>query len=127
MRHSHSRRRIHWNLHRGGLVLRGWPNRVADMGYPAIACLTDCRFVVNDRARLAIADGGPRSVHAWIEGTLCDCHEARAGLAVRYNAKRDPGFVDVAGKVLSGARHVLVRAVGVGKGAGYEVLADGAY
>lgn len=121
------RKRIHWNLHKGGLVVRNARNRVGDMEYPNVACLTDVTFVINHQARLRIRAGEARSVHAWIEGELCNCHKAIGSTAVRYNAKRDAGFVTADGALLTGAKHVLVRAIGQGKKAGYEVIADGAH
>lgn len=121
------RKRIHWNLHTGGLVVRNVPNRTGDMEHPPVACLTDVRFVVNHNARLKIRAGANRSVHAWIEGTPCNCNQVIGSTGVRYNARRDPGFVTTDGRLLTGAKHVLVRALGTGKGSGYQVVVDGAF
>ena len=116
------KKRIHWNLKIGGLVLRNYPNIVGDMQNPDFYCLKNCTFVVRAKTRERIRAGEDRSVHAWVQGNDCNCG-ASDGVNVRYNPHRDMGFTDASGKVLSSAKHVSVRALGTGKGAGYEIKA----
>jgi hypothetical protein len=115
------KKRIHWNLKIGGLVVRNWPNLVGDMENPAFYCLKNCTFVVRKTTREKIRSGEQRSVHAWVQGEFCGCGQDD-GSSVRYNPHRDMGFTEQSsGKVLSSAAHVAVRALGTGKGAGYSV------
>lgn len=118
------KKRIHWNLKIGGLVLRNFPNQVGDMKNPDSYCLKNCTFVVQASTRDRIRNGiQSRSVHAWVQGEDCACGE-NDGVSVRYNPHRDMGFTAIeSGAVLSGADHVSVRALGKGKSAGYEIKA----
>ena len=121
MQSSSSRKvRVHWNIHKGGLVLRNYPNIVGDMEYVNSVCIKDAIFVVREKTRDRIRKGEDRSVHAWVEGELCNCGELE-GEDVTYNPYRDNGFV-VRGtdKVLKTAKHVSLRAHGTGKTAKHE-------
>jgi hypothetical protein len=77
------------------------------IGYTSNIHLTNARFHVNDAARQKIADGGKKSVHAWVIGEIDAPSLAHAltpdsvtfthpamGQAT-YNPRRDKCFTDV--------------------------------
>ena len=77
------------------------------IGYTSNIHLTNARFHVNDAARQKIADGGKKSVHAWVIGEIDAPSLAHAltpdsvtftypamGKAT-YNPRRDKCFTDV--------------------------------
>jgi len=103
--------RIHFNLHKAEFTIRGIPNIKGDMRYVQSTCLSDCRFLVGQKSRDAVRDTHKRSVHAFVEGTLCDCGKAD-GLDVSYNPYLNDGFV-IRGtqRILSSASHVAFRIV----------------
>src|SRR5262249_53288772 len=110
-----ARVRVHWNLKKGGFVVRGLPVRVGDMRYTDAVCLRDARFVVSLATQAQCRAKGARWVHAWVEGTPCGCG-AMDGAAVTYNPFRDEWFVIEGTKlVVTHATHVGFRSHGRGK------------
>jgi hypothetical protein len=77
------------------------------IGYAEQIHLKNARFHVNDGARQKIADGGKKSVHAWVIGEIdeinlshaltpssaCFTHPAMG--EATYNPRRDKCFTDV--------------------------------
>lgn len=110
-----TRVRVHWNLTRGGFVVRGLPVKTGDMEYTDAVCLRDARFVVSDKGREYCRAKGARWVHAWVEGERCDCGSV-AGSSVSYNPFRDESFVETGTTTaVRSAGHVAFRTHGRGK------------
>ena len=77
------------------------------IGYTSNIHLTNARFHVNDAARQKIADGGKKSVHAWVIGEIdapslahalppdSDTFTYPAMGQATYNPRRDKCFTDV--------------------------------
>lgn len=98
---------VYWNLHKDTFSVRATegPQRGKVIKHTDRVALADAIFVVRDKARLAVRAGAPRTVHAWIRGTLLEFHPASlwpkfalkhdcgAVHSVTYNPKRDDGFV----------------------------------
>lgn len=104
--------RVHWNLTRGGFVVRGVPKRKGDLRYADSVCVKDARFVVSIKGRDYCRAKQARWVHAWVEGELCDCGR-HDGVDVTYDPFRDEGFV-VRGtsRGVTTAEHVSMRTRG---------------
>lgn len=86
----HNRVRIHFNLRVANFALSKDFHRVAS--YLDKVCLRDCKFIVSNATRDRVRRMHRRKVYAWVEGTLCDCHD-REGLDVTINPYRDDAFV----------------------------------
>ena len=101
--------KCYWNLNKakqGEFVFSVVRNGKV-IGYTSDIHLTNARFHVNDGARQKIADGGKKSVHAWVIGEIDAPSLAHAltpdsvtftypamGQAT-YNPRRDKCFTDV--------------------------------
>jgi len=120
-----TRVRVHWNLTRGGYVVRGLPMRPGDMEYTDAVCVRNARFHATP-AGAAYCRGfvnkrtgkvGARFVVAWVEGERCDCLAVAAGdRLATYNPFRGDTFRTVdTGEVVEAAEHVTFTTVGTGK------------
>ncbi|MAT12927.1 MAG: hypothetical protein CMM02_18180 [Rhodopirellula sp.] len=63
--------------------------------YSGEITLKNCTLHVNTNARLKIAYGGKKSVHAWIKGYVSDPVSTDGLSVATYNPKRDVFFTDV--------------------------------
>ena len=118
--------RVHWNLHKGGLVIRNVPNRKGDMIYTSQACVKNARFVVSAAGLRRIRARKQREVIAWVEGDLCNCDQID-GCEVRFNPYVNEAFFTKAtNRALKAADHVGLQAIGQGKGAAYVMRARNA-
>jgi hypothetical protein len=101
-----TRVRVHWNLTRKDFVVRTLPTRPGAYRYADAVCLRDARFIVSDAGRAMCRRKRGRWVHAWVEGTLCDCDGGHAGTFVTYNPFRDEQFRTADGETVREATHV---------------------
>src|SRR5262245_46567829 len=120
-----TRVRVHWNLTRGGFVVRGLPMRPGDMQYVDSVCIRNatfkatpagaayCRGFVNKKTGKV----GARFVVAWVEGERCDCHAVSGeSTLATYNPFRGDEFVRCDdGTPVRTASHVVFTTVGRGK------------
>jgi len=115
--------RVHWNLTRGGFVVRELPMRPGDMQYVDSVCIRNatfkatpaganyCRTFVNKKT----GKTGARFVVAWVEGERCDCGQT-GGTRVTYNPFRCDEFTEVGTTTpVREASHVAFRCHGTGK------------
>jgi hypothetical protein len=65
-------------------------------GYTGEIAIRNAKFHVNQNARLKIAGGQKKSVHAWITGDRVDVPALDGFSEATYNPRRDEFFVDVA-------------------------------
>lgn len=101
--------KVYWNLNKAkqGEFVFSVVQSGKVIGYTSNIHLTNARFHVNDAARQKIADGGKKSVHAWVIGEIDAPSLAHAltpdsvtftypamGQAT-YNPRRDKCFTDV--------------------------------
>ena len=101
--------KVYWNLNKAkqGQYVFSVVQNGKVIGYTSNIHLTNARFHVNDAARQKIADGGKKSVHAWVIGEIDAPSLAHAltpdsvtfthpamGQAT-YNPRRDKCFTDV--------------------------------
>ena len=109
--------RVHWNLHKGGCVVRNVPNRPGDMRYTDSVCLRNVRFVVSESTMKRIQKEGVRSVGAWLEGELCECGK-HDGVGIHFNPFRSWDFTRGDDQsAVHFADHVSIRSIGSGRGA----------
>jgi len=101
--------KVYWNINQakqGNYVFSVVQNGKV-IGYTSNIHLVNARFHVNDKARQKIADGGKKSVHAWVIGEIDKFSLAQAlspssvtftypamGKCT-YNPRRDKCFTDV--------------------------------
>ena len=67
-----SRVAVYKNLHKGSWSIRALDgfHKGTVVAHADAVAIVNCRMHVNEKARIRIAAGGPREVHAWIVGTL---------------------------------------------------------
>ena len=110
--------KCYWNLNKAkqGQYVFSVVQNGKVIGYTSNIHLTNARFHVNDAARQKIADGGKKSVHAWVIGEIDApslAHALRLSFAsapltpasatfthpamgkATYNPRRDKCFTDV--------------------------------
>ena len=90
--------KCYWNLNKakqGEYVFSVLVNGKV-IGYESAIALADARFHVNHNARLKIAGGQKKSVHAWITGDRVDVPSLDGFSEATYNPRRDEFFVGVA-------------------------------
>lgn len=111
-----TRVRVHLNLHRAAKGLPdAWSITIAgkNVAYVASVCLRDVTPKYLRTKQAGTLAGGKRTVHAWLEGTLCDmpAGEVETWECVRvcYNPKARPQcteFHTPTGATITGARYV---------------------
>ena len=85
--------RVHFNLHKAGLVVRNQPARTGDMRYVDKVCVRNARFTIaGGKCVSDIRKDKRRQVCAYIVGDLCDCG-ATDGADIAYNPFHNDGFV----------------------------------
>lgn len=99
--------RVYRNLNKGGLSIKTkiegkW--RVTD--YAPQAILKNCTFRTSDKERERIANGGNKSVHAWIEGDLISTDSTDYAYCFApipyYNPHKTVGF-EIEGAIVKSA------------------------
>lgn len=108
-----TRVRVHLNLHRAAKGMPdAWSVTVGGKNVAYVAWVALCDVVPKylRTKQAGTLAGGKRTVHAWLEGTLCEMPLAAWHTRVYYNPKTRPQFSEFhtrEGKTITGARTVV--------------------